>query len=105
MKTKPKSKRSEGKAEEIGGAIKKNVGKLIGDEKLEAEGKLKELKGVSRQESSKAGERAKGAVEELLGAVENRVGHLIDNERMQAEGKVHELKGQARQKANLDSRA
>ena len=92
--------RGEGKAEEIGGAIKKNVGKLIGNEQMQAEGAATELKGEARQEAAKGAERVKGAVEEVKGAVKNRVGALIGNEQMQAEGKAKELQGEARQKAN-----
>ena len=33
------SKRSEGAAEELGGKVKEGVGKLVGNERLEAEGK------------------------------------------------------------------
>ncbi len=94
------TKRGEGAAEELGGKIKATVGKVIGNEQMEAEGNLKELKGKSKQEAAKAGERVKGKVEEVVGAVKNRVGAVIDNEQMQAEGKVKELKGQARQIAN-----
>jgi uncharacterized protein YjbJ (UPF0337 family) len=92
--------RGEGVAEQVGGKIKQGVGKLIGNEQMEAEGKAKELKGEAREETAKAGERSKGAVEEVVGAVKNRVGAVIDNEQMQAEGKAKELKGEARQKAN-----
>ena len=46
------SNRSEGAAEEIGGKIKKGIGKLIGNEQMEAEGKAKELKGENRQKSN-----------------------------------------------------
>ena len=92
--------RSEGVAEEIGGKIKKNVGKLIGNEQMEAEGKAKELQGEARQEAAKAAERGKGKVEEVAGAIKNRVGAVIDNEQMQAEGKAKELQGEARQKVN-----
>ena len=92
--------RSEGKAEEIGGKIKGTIGKVIGNEQMEAEGKLKEVKGVAKQEAAKGAERSKGAVEELVGKVKNTVGAVIDNEQMQAEGKVKQLTGEARQKAN-----
>ncbi len=94
------SKRGEGKAEEIGGKIKKNIGKIIGNEQMEAEGLVKEEKGEAKQEAAKAAERTKGKVEEIVGAVKNRVGAVIDDEEMQAEGKAKELKGEARQKAN-----
>ena len=94
------SKRSEGVAEEIGGKIKKGIGKIIGNEQMEAEGLVKEKKGEAKQEAAKSAERTKGKVEEIVGAVKNRVGAVIDNEQMQAEGKAKELKGEARQKAN-----
>ncbi|MDX2052821.1 MAG: CsbD family protein [Polyangiaceae bacterium] len=94
------SRRSEGVAEKLGGKVKGAVGKLIGNERMEAEGKVKELKGKAREEAAKASERTKGKVEQISGAVKNRVGAVIDNEQMQAEGKARELKGQARQKIN-----
>jgi uncharacterized protein YjbJ (UPF0337 family) len=92
--------RGEGIAEQVGGKIKQGVGKIIGNEQMEAEGKAKELKGEAKEEAAKGAERTKGKVEEVKGAVKNRVGAVIDNEQMQAEGKVEELKGEARQKAN-----
>jgi uncharacterized protein YjbJ (UPF0337 family) len=94
------SKRGEGAAEEIGGKIKKNIGKIIGNEQMEAEGKVKEEKGDAKQEAAKTAERTKGKVEEIVGAVKNRVGAVIDNDELQAEGKAKELEGEARQKAN-----
>jgi len=94
------SKRSEGAAEKLGGKLKGAVGKVIGNEQMEAEGRAKELKGASKEETAKAAERAKGKFEKVAGAVKNRVGAVIDDEQMQAEGKVKELKGEARQKAN-----
>ena len=94
------SKRAEGEAEKLGGKIKRTVGKLIGNEQMQAEGTAKEIKGAAKVETAKAAERSKGKVEEVTGAVKNRVGAVIDNEQMQAEGKAKELKGEARQKAN-----
>jgi uncharacterized protein YjbJ (UPF0337 family) len=94
------SKRSEGAAEKVGGKIKGTVGKLINNEQMEAEGKVKEAKGRAKEESAKAAERGKGKVEEVTGAIKNRVGAVIDNEQMQAEGKLKEIKGQARQRGN-----
>lgn len=94
------SKRSEGAAEKLGGKIKGGVGKLIGNEQMEAEGAAREAQGRSKEEAAKAAERGKGKVEQVTGAIKNRVGAVIDNEQMQAEGKVRELKGQARQRAN-----
>jgi uncharacterized protein YjbJ (UPF0337 family) len=94
------SKRSEGTAEQVGGAIKEGVGKILGNERLEAEGRARKLEGEAKKEAAKASERAEGKTEEVAGAVKNRVGALIGNEQMQAEGKAKELTGEARQKAN-----
>ncbi|HEY6036277.1 MAG TPA: CsbD family protein [Kofleriaceae bacterium] len=94
------SKRAEGAAEEIGGKIKKGLGKLIGNDQMQAEGIVKEKKGEAKQEAAKASERTKGKVEQAVGAVKNRVGAVIDNEEMEAEGRAKELEGEARVKAN-----
>lgn len=94
------SKRAEGKAEELGGKIKKGIGKVIDNEQMEAEGLVKEKKGEAKQEAAKSAERTKGKVEEIVGTVKNRVGAVIDNEQMQVEGRAEELQGEARQKAN-----
>jgi uncharacterized protein YjbJ (UPF0337 family) len=94
------SKRGEGTAEKLGGKIKRSIGKLIGNEQMEAEGRAKELKGTAKVESAKAAERTKGQVQEVAGAAKNRIGAVLDNEQMQVEGKAKELEGEARQKAN-----
>jgi uncharacterized protein YjbJ (UPF0337 family) len=94
------SNRAEGAAEELGGKIKKGIGQLIGNEQMEAEGRVKELKGEARQEEAKAEERAKGAFQKAAGSVKSGVGQLIDNEQMEAEGKLKKLEGEARQRAN-----
>jgi uncharacterized protein YjbJ (UPF0337 family) len=94
------SKKAEGVAEQVGGKIKAGIGKIIGNERMEAEGHAKELKGEAREEAARAAERAKGKTEEVVGAIKNRVGAAIDNEKLQAEGKAKELKGEARQAGN-----
>ncbi len=47
------SNRGDGAAKEGGGKIKKTVGKITGNERVEAEGKAKELKGEARQKANK----------------------------------------------------
>jgi uncharacterized protein YjbJ (UPF0337 family) len=47
------SNRSEGVAEQIGGKIKQGVGKVIGNEQMQVEGKAKELKGEARQKANR----------------------------------------------------
>jgi uncharacterized protein YjbJ (UPF0337 family) len=93
-------KRGEGAAGELVGKIKGQVGKLIGNEQMEAEGKVKELKGQTKQAAAKASERAVGKVDEISGVVKRKVGAVLGNEQMQVEGKARELKGKARGRAN-----
>lgn len=94
------SKRGEGAAQELGGKVKEAIGKVVGSEQLEAEGKARRLEGQAKQEAAKAAERRTGKAQEIKGAIKNRVGAAIGNEQMEAEGKVKELEGEARQKAN-----
>jgi uncharacterized protein YjbJ (UPF0337 family) len=92
--------RIHGATEQLAGTVKNKIGHLIGDEKMEAEGKVAELKGKANHEYVKSGEWVKGSVQVLGGTVQNRIGHLIDDEEMEAKGKLLELKGQARQQAD-----
>lgn len=93
-------KRGEGAAEELGGKIKAGIGKVIGNEQMELEGRAKQAKGVAKQEAAKAGERVKGKVEEVVGKVKDRVGAVLDDDEMELEGRAQEAKGQARQDLN-----
>ncbi len=69
------TQRSEGAAERLGGKIKKGIGRALGNERMTAEGRARELKGTTKEESAKASERTKGKIEQLTGAMKNRVGH------------------------------
>jgi uncharacterized protein YjbJ (UPF0337 family) len=93
-------KRVEGKAEEIVGKVKGAVGNLIGNDRMEAEGKATALKGELKQEVAKGAERIKGAVEQVAGKAKQVVGSLVDSEQMELEGKATELKGEARRAGN-----
>ena len=94
------TERVHGKAEEIGGSIKKTTGRIFGDGQMEVEGELEKLDGKVRQQNAKANERTRGQVEEVSGKLKNAAGHVLDNQQMEAEGKIKELTGKARQKAN-----
>ncbi len=94
------SKRIAGAAEELGGKLKGAVGKLLGNEQMQAEGKVAEIKGEATQKAAKLGERLKGKAEEVAGAVKKHVGAALDNEQMEAEGKLKEMQGEARQGLN-----
>lgn len=94
------TKRAAGTVKQVGGAIKKNVGHALGNQKMEAEGRVTELQGNAQKQVAKGAERVKGAVQKVAGAVKHEVGSLIGNERMTVKGKVKEIEGAARQKLN-----
>jgi len=93
-------KRIEGAAEQVGGTIKKGVGKLIHDPKMEDAGRTEEQAGEDKQEAAKAAEHVKGSVEEAAGAIEHGAGKVLGDKKMAARGTAKELKGKARQKVN-----
>lgn len=92
--------KSAGVVQELGGKLKKGVGRLLGDDEMELEGAVKEQVGVERQEDAKAVDRLKGAVEEVTGAVKGGIGHILGDDQMELEGKARKAKGQVRQQLN-----
>jgi uncharacterized protein YjbJ (UPF0337 family) len=94
------SKRAKGAAKEHGGKIQKKVGRAVGSERMEAEGRARELEGRDEKESAKARERLKGAVEETAGEIQRRAGKLLDDEVMEGKGLARRTTGQVRKKAN-----
>jgi uncharacterized protein YjbJ (UPF0337 family) len=92
--------KGEGTARELGGKLEKGVGTLLGDEKMEVEGRLQERAGFLQKEDAKTRERIKGKAEEITGAVKNRVGSVLGDDEMAIKGKAREIKGEARQAAN-----
>jgi uncharacterized protein YjbJ (UPF0337 family) len=92
--------RAKGKLDELAGKAKAAVGKAMGNEQMQAEGRARQLKGKTTQEVVKAGERVRGAVEEVAGRAKKKLGTLIENEQMQAEGALTQLKGKTRQRVN-----
>jgi uncharacterized protein YjbJ (UPF0337 family) len=60
MKNTNTNKRVEGAAEELGGKIKGEVGKMIGNKRMQVSGKARELEGRGKQQLAKAGDRVKG---------------------------------------------
>jgi len=61
-----------GLANEAAGNVKQGIGKVTGNEKLQAEGKAQELKGEAQQTVGKAKDGIKGAAQKASDAV-NRI--------------------------------
>jgi uncharacterized protein YjbJ (UPF0337 family) len=72
--------------DEMKGKIKEGLGKLTGDEQMEAEGKME-------GEAGEAKRKGEGAFDRMKGNVKEGVGKLTDNERLEAEGKWDKTKG------------
>ena len=77
-----------GRGGEIEGGLKKGLGKLTGDEGLEAEG-------AAQQTAGKAGRKAGGAAREGKGSIKDVVGDAINSPTLEAEGKADRVRGKA----------
>lgn len=99
--------RVEGAGHKIMGAIKEGIGKLTGDEKLQAEGVAEKTGGSIQNAAGKAqdhfsGEnrsfgvdhdRVEGAGHKFAGSVKEGFGKLTGDERLQAEGAAEKTGG------------
>jgi len=77
-----------GRSEEIKGGLKEGLGKLTGDDALEAEG-------ATQKEAGRAERKTSGALHEAKGSIKGAVGDLIDSPTMEAEGETEKLRGKA----------
>jgi uncharacterized protein YjbJ (UPF0337 family) len=100
-----------GYTNEAVGNVKQGVGKLVGSEKLKAEGAIQELKGEAQQAigsvknaasqahdnvtSSSTSDKAAGHYNDAAGTVKQTVGRAIGSAEMEAEGLAQEVKGEA----------
>ena len=74
--------------DELKGNVKKGLGDLTGNKRLEAEG-------GTQSDDARAKRKTKGAVREAGGAVKEGFGKLTGDESTQAEGKADRLRGKA----------
>jgi uncharacterized protein YjbJ (UPF0337 family) len=74
--------------DELKGDVKKGVGALTGNKRLEAQG------GV-QSDDARSKRKTKGAVREAGGAVKEGFGNLTGDEGTQAEGTAERLRGKA----------
>ena len=74
--------------DELKGNVKEGVGKLTGNERLEAEGDAEADAAQARRET-------KGAMRQAGGKVKETMGDLTGNERLEAEGEADQLRGKA----------
>src|SRR4051812_18280738 len=75
-----------GRKDEMVGGLKQGLGKLTGDEGLEAEG-------AAQKNMGKAERKTSGAFHEAKGSFKQGVGDVIDSPTLEAEGEAEKLRG------------
>jgi len=75
-----------GRKDEMVGGIKQGLGKLTGDDGLEAEG-------AAQKNMGKAERKTSGAFHEAKGGIREGIGDLIDSPTLEAEGKAEKIGG------------
>jgi uncharacterized protein YjbJ (UPF0337 family) len=75
-----------GRKDEMMGGLKQGLGKLTGDEGLEAEGAAQKNMGTAERKTS-------GAFREAKGSIKQGVGDLIDSPTLEAEGAAEKVRG------------
>ncbi len=94
--------RTEGAGHKLAGAVKEGLGKLTGDTKLNAEGKVEHAAGSAQNAAGKAEsepragvdhDRVEGAAKKMGGSIKEGVGKLTGDAKLQAEGKADKAAG------------
>ena len=75
-----------GTKDEMMGGIKQGLGKVTGDEALEAEGAMQKSGG-------RAERRTAGAAHEMKGNLKKAAGEMLDSPTLQAEGEADRARG------------
>ena len=75
-----------GTKDEMMGGIKQGLGKMTGDEALEAEGAMQKTGGRAARKSA-------GAGHELKGKIKKAAGDVLDSPTLQAEGEADKVRG------------
>lgn len=75
-----------GTKDEILGGVKQGLGKLTGDEALEAEGTMQKTGGRAARKST-------GAAHEVKGKIKKAAGDLLDSPTLKAEGEANKVRG------------
>ena len=95
-----KNRRARGRSHVAAGKTKQRLGKLIGNEQMEATGTTQVHQGEADEAAAKASERAVGAGLELSGTIKPAIGDLgdlIDSPELSIEGQAEANQGTYRQ--------
>ena len=75
-----------GSGDELKGGLKQGLGKLTGDDALEAEG-------AAQKTGGRAARKVSGTVDEGKGSVKDTAGDVLDSPSLKGEGVVDKVKG------------
>ncbi|KND02070.1 DNA binding protein [Spizellomyces punctatus DAOM BR117] len=92
--------RTHGNMESAKGAVKENVGKVLGNQSMRVEGASQRAAGNAEVEAVKTANYADGQMDSMGGSIKKNVGSAIGNERMQASGAQTEAAGEMKKAAN-----
>ncbi|KAF8947014.1 hypothetical protein BGZ47_010544 [Haplosporangium gracile] len=81
----------------IGGA-KKTVGSVLGNETMQASGKIQQAEAQGANLAARAEQQAKGVAHNVKGAAQKTVGAATGNKSMEAEGHINSTRGDAERK-------
>ncbi|KAF9576190.1 hypothetical protein EC968_010313 [Mortierella alpina] len=81
----------------IGGA-KKTVGSALGNESMQASGKIQQAEAHAANLAARAEQQAKGVAHDIKGAAQKTVGSATGNKSMEAEGHINSARGKAERK-------
>jgi uncharacterized protein YjbJ (UPF0337 family) len=79
------------RSDELKGNVKRGIGDLTDNERLEAEGR-------AEAESARAKRQAKGAANKVKGSIQEGIGKMTGDESTRAQGTADRLRGETQQR-------
>jgi uncharacterized protein YjbJ (UPF0337 family) len=92
--------KTSGNAKAAQGAVRENLGKVIGSNEQQMKGAAKREEGNAEHDAAQAKGWMEGAKDNVMGTVKDTIGSLTGNTQQQAEGKAQDAKGNAKRAAN-----
>ncbi|KAJ3032762.1 hypothetical protein HDV00_007170 [Rhizophlyctis rosea] len=92
--------KSSGYTSQAIGAVKQNVGSLLGNHSMQAEGASQRAQGNAEVQAAKAQQFTEGAIDSVGGSIKKNIGAALGDESMRASGASTEAKGEAQKAAN-----
>jgi len=92
--------KASGYTDQVVGCVKQNVGRAVGNEKLESEGMSQKRAGEISVEAAKFYEREEGTAKQITGTVKENVGWVIGDKDMEGRGRLEKDEGRLQKESN-----